>query len=143
VGTLENDSAIPLIFHDPAFSKRLDFDFKNDSIRRFFVLRTTRFRKAPRMHCYLRYFFSEGAQTLAFFVSASESVSYAVSGLRQDRRSRYGPLANMVEIKETQQNIDQVRRGQALGDGEPDSLSDTPTFCTWASQHIMSRRVPS
>jgi hypothetical protein len=55
-------------------------------------------------------------------VSASESVSYAVSGLRQDRRSRYGPLANMVEIKETKQNIDQVRRGQALGDGEPESL---------------------
>ena len=55
-------------------------------------------------------------------LSASESVSYAVSGLRQDRRSRYGPLANMVEITETQQNIDQVRRGQALGDGEPDNL---------------------
>jgi len=95
-----------LILHDPAFLKRLDFDFKNDSIRRFFVLRTTRFRKALRIRGYLRYFFAEGAQTLAFFVSASESVSYAVSGLRQDRRSRYDPLANMVEIKDTQQNID-------------------------------------
>jgi hypothetical protein len=27
----KNDSAIPLIFNDPAFEERLDFGFKNDS----------------------------------------------------------------------------------------------------------------
>ena len=34
----------------------------------------------------------------------------------------YGQLAGSIEIKDTPQNIGQVHRKQALGDGEPDNL---------------------
>lgn len=53
-------------------------------------------------------------------MSACDSVSYADSGLRHDELIQ--PARNMVEIDDTSQDVDQMHRGQALRDGEPDNL---------------------
>ena len=59
VGTTKrSDSAISLIFLDPAFFERLDFDFKNDRFGDF-GLRTIRFRNYSNYCKIRRSFFTE------------------------------------------------------------------------------------